>query len=484
MTSRAATALAALILCLHLGLGYSHNYRVGLDDDRLWLYTTGAGFTQAARSAALSDRVRTSLRDSGAGDSQVFRFDLREGYRGNYVAAAGAYHVAALAVQRAAGPAWTTDYPAYLSRAMYAGFVGMYAATVVALLAIVLATADRRAVTVVTLAIAMIAGVESLFDLMGDGWTGLPTLLPDAGTSETFVSTFVPNFPALLLNPHSQLSPFGDTPRNQFILLMVPLFLLRWQGWHLLSYVGLAGLSFLHQSHTGLVLALLVATDAVLRPSLFRGWTSVALAVTLALFIGRESLGQVIGIARPVVVAAIALGLTVIAWAIATGLRGRLTGLASRLADARHRLLARGPVFADLALIAVLLLASFPPTLAINALGSESQSVYFWSQVHGRSIGILRPAFVLGCCWLAATRLTARLGAAKATRVMLACSAAALVPSVLDAWRHDRHPVARIERQARTLDAATGPAVDWARIGTHTEPEIYYAIARTLDIGR
>jgi len=473
-----------LVLSAHLLLGYSHNFLVGPDDDRLWLYTSAISLGRGADLRQLNDRVQDSIVRLDRPENQRVRFALRESYDGNYVGAAAVHHAAAAAVARSLSDLRAQDYPAYLARAMYVSFVAMYLVACLVLILIVAGVRNARWLIAAALAVAATGLMESLFDLTGDTWSGLPTLLPDAQTRETYFQNLWPNLPALFLNPQIQLSPFGDTPRNHFILMMIPLFLLRWSGRFTGSYLFLALLGFLHQSHTGLVLAYLVAVDAALRPSIFRGWTSLVIAVVLAMFAGRESLGSVIGATRPIVVISATVAVFIVAACIYWGLRGQMARAFAPLARVRDRLLARGAPFADLAMIGVILAVSFPIVAVINALGTEAQSLYFWTQVHGRSLGIFRPALMLALGVLAVARLErGRDERALAARVVM-LTALALLPGLVEALGHDRHPIARIETGARALEASVGPAIDWHSIAARPEPEIYYAIARTLDTGR
>lgn len=473
---------ALLLLSAHLLLSYSHNFLVEPDDDRLWLYAVAIDLGRN-QAPALNQRIHASLERLGRPLSQRIRFSLREQYKRNYTAAAGVQGIAArIAGGRVAN--LRVDYPAYLGRTMYASFVAVYGVTCLVVVLIAMLPGDRRWLLATLLAVTAIAAMETAFDLAGDHWSGLPTLLPDAQTRENFGQNLWPNLPALFINPQVQLSPFGDTPRNHFILLMLPLFLLRWRGWITASYLFLAGLAFVHQSHTGLVLAFLVAIDALMRPAIFRTKAALVVALVLVMFVGRESLGGVIGVARPIVLTAAAAGVLSIAVCIYWGIRGRTAGLARILGGIRDRLAMRGDPFADLAIIAVILAATFPIVAAINAIGSEAQSLYFWTQVHGRSLGIFRPALVLALALLAVSRLQTSSGERFTEGLVLMLAAAALVPSLFEASMHDRHPIARIEREARPLEAAVGPAIDWGAIGRLSEPEIYYAIARTLDTGR
>lgn len=475
-------AIALTILCAHLALSYAHNYRLGANDDRLWLYQTGAQIGRTDANGRLEAQVAASL-PTGA-TSKVFRYEARQGYRGNYLAATAGYRLTAETVRWQTDDLASTDYPAFLARAMYTGFLSAYV-TACAIFVLIVATGrSHRMLLAVIATIALIALVETVFDAAGDTWRGTPVLLPEAGSAQTFWEVFGRNFPGMILNPHSQLSPFGDTPRNHFVLLVLALFALRWRGAYLGSYVLLAALSFLHQSQTGLLAAYLISADALLRPQLLRSAAGPLAAVTIALYLGRESLGSIVGIARPAVLAlTLALAAAVLA-ALWLGLRSQVAGpLASALAGPRARLLARGPVAADLIVIATCWATTFPIAAVINAFGSEQQSIYFWTQLHGRSLGILRPPLVLGLTLAGLALIGPRIALPRTALAVLTFAGAALVPSVWMSTTHDNQPVATLESALRQMDQSVGPVTDWTTAGTLSEEQIYYALARALDQG-
>ena len=91
-----------LVLTAILGLSYAHNYHLGANDDRLWLYHAGAQIGRAGDRQELDSRVSTSLLATGANENKQFRYREREQYRTNYVAATTTYRVAADAVRRVA----------------------------------------------------------------------------------------------------------------------------------------------------------------------------------------------------------------------------------------------------------------------------------------------------------------------------------------------------------------------------------------------
>ncbi len=474
--------LAVVILGAHLALSYSHNYHLGANDDRLWLYHTGAQIGRTADSDRLTTMVRRSLETSGANQNKLFRYDAREGYRSNYVMATTVYRVAAGAVRRATGDLMARDYPAYLARAMYGGFLLTYVIAALVFVIVVSTLADGKLLLGLVAAFTAIVVLETLFDLAGDSWWGLPVLLPDAQTSETFWQVFGPNFPGLILNPQVQMSPFGDTPRNHFILLTLALFTLRWRGAFAASYLLLLCMSFVHQSQTGLLSAYLLGADAVLRPRIFRSPTAILLALIIGTYLSRETLGGAIGIARPLVIVTIAILTAAGGLLIWIGVRRPASAaLADRLDRLRQRLLRRGAVAADLLVIGGIWVTTFPVAAAINAMGSEVQSLYFWTQIHGRSLGILRPALLFGITLFALAAAFRRYTPAQITRATLVAAGLALIPSAYLAGRHSRTPIATLEHQLRDLDRQVGPTIDWVAIGAESEERIYYSLARTLD---
>jgi hypothetical protein len=427
-------------------------------------------------------QVAQSLVDTGANANKIFRYDAREGYRTNYLAATTLYGVAADVVRRDTGDLVNRDYPAFLARAMYAGFLSVYIVACAVFVGIAASGRRGTLVIAVTVTIAVIAALETLFDAFGDTWWGLPVLLPDAETAETFWQVFGPNFPGMILNPQVQMSPFGDTPRNHFVLLALAVFVLRWRQNYIWSYALLFALSLLHQSQTGLLTAYLVGADALLRPQRLRSLAGAFAVLTIATYIGRESLGDVIGIARPPVIAAAAAAAAGVLALLWLGLRSRAASRAgTALTRWRNRLLTRGDVAGDLIVIAIFWTATFPIAALINSLGTERQSIYFWSQLHGRSMGILRPAFILGLVIFALDRWARARPATRVGSIALLCAALALVPSALLAATYQRTPVARLEMGLRDMDRSIGARVDFSTIGALSEEQIYYALARELD---
>src|SRR4029453_18267870 len=64
-------------------------------------------------------------------------------------------------------------------------------------------------------------------------------------------------------------SIFGYTPRSQFLVCALAVFLLRWHKHWMGGYVLTILLSLLHQSMAGLLLGLLVVLDLIARPQIF-----------------------------------------------------------------------------------------------------------------------------------------------------------------------------------------------------------------------
>lgn len=474
--------LLLVVLAATLALGFAHDRRLGADDDRLWLYQSATQIGRAEEGDRLEALVRASIPASAA--TRRWRFNARAAYSSNYIAASSVYWLAATVVRDRTDPLMAADYPAYLARAIYTGFLSAYVAACTVFVLILATGRDRRMLPAAVAAVAVLALANTIFDATVPAWQGVPVLLPEAESSQTFREVFGTNFPRMILNPDTQMSPFGDTPRNHFVLLTLGLFVLRWRGAYGWSYVLLFALSLVHQSQTGLLAAYLVGVDALLRPQVFRSVAGPLAALTVAIYLARETLGDVVGVTRPAVLVLVIGAATAVLAALWLGLRRRTAApLPSTLAGPRDRLLSYGPAASDLILIAAFWLVTFPVAAAINSLGSNNQSVYFWTQLHGRSLGLMRPPVVLGLALLVLDRLGRRVARPRLEMAAVALAAAALIPSGLLAATYPRDPLARLEAALRAIDVSVGPDVDWTTIGERGEDQIYYAVARTLDRG-
>ena len=72
------------------------------------------------------------------------------------------------------------------------------------------------------------------------------------------------------MHTSTQFSSLSFPPRCNIALLLVGVFALRWTDRHFCAYLSAFFLSLVHLATSGLVLALMVATDLLIRPSLFR----------------------------------------------------------------------------------------------------------------------------------------------------------------------------------------------------------------------
>jgi hypothetical protein len=468
------------VLCVHLALSHSHNYLVGPDDDRLWLYATGAELGRADASRTLSEAVVASMRAAGASDYRLFRFELRAAYHRNYLLPSIAYRGGQELARRATDD-WASRYTAYMARAMYAGYLVAYAAACAGLLLVVARLGEPRLLAAATAAVSGIAVLEVAFDLAGEPLNGLPTLVPLPDAEAPLSGVFWPTALGLVLNPQVQLSPFGDNPRNHVILLATAVFLLRWTGRVTASYGLVLVLCFLHQSMAGLLFAFLAAVDLVVRPAMFHTRTGLVMAAVAVTFASRETLGAFVGWSRPPALAAAAAALAL----FGAVLYGSLVPASApgRAWSRITRWVPRGTAAADVAVIGALWLATLPIVALITHLASYNDNVYFWTQVHGRALGLLRPALVLALVMALLDRLARRVGDARALAIVLAACAASTVPSLGAALAHDRRPIDRIERGIARLERRAGPGIDWPAIGRSSEEEIYFALSRALELG-
>lgn len=466
-----------IITAAHLGIGRARNHQVGADDDRIWLYMTGANLGQSGRADDLQVRVSAVKRASGTPASDTIRIEMRRAYQQNYIGASAIYRAAAEAVERwSAGPA---SYPSFLAWALYAGFVAAYVVTCAAVVLAAAATGSSRVAAAMAVSIVLTSALEATIAVFGDPVVGGPTLLPRVGIPvEAPTQRFLATALGTIVNPGVAFTIFGDTPRNHFLLATIAVFGLRWANRHGLAAMVLLALSFLHQSQTGLLFVVLLGCDLILRPEVFRRpFVGLAATATLASFLFRERLGPYIGFDNRLLFA-------VAVAAVAGSVIAAAGYLASRPSDRLGTWLQAwrrpGTSAADVRTLLAIWLATVPLAIAGNALANSDASLYFWSQLHGRLLAIIRPGLML----LAALYLVDRsLMVARRARVWpgVAACAIALAPALWLARDYVASPVDRLRTELEAIDRRVGPTIDWTAIGSRPEAEIYYSLARELD---
>jgi len=469
----------ALFLCVsHLALSGLHNSRFGADDDRLFLYLTGLALTDSSELESMEMTVRDVLERSDLDDAYLERFEHRSNYGPNYLLGSIFYRIGSWLTETSG------DYPSYLARALFAGFSLSYVFFGTIMLGIFFRIGNLRFVAALTTAVSVMAGLDILFVALGDPIEGTIYLMPPNDRLEQpLIGYLTSGVLGGIFNPHTSISPFGDTPRGHFILLTLALYALRWNGHFTWSYALLFALSFLHQSLTGLLFGFLVMADMFLRPHLFAQKKILLLiGAILVTFLARDNgLDLFVGFGQPAVTVALASGITIACiMAATTFLRGPWN---ARVSVLRRQAMALGPIAADVMTVGVLWAASYPLAYFVNFFVDVDRSVYFWAQIHGRALSVMRPGLVLACClfFMRQTEWTSLRGM-RTVIIQLLVGALLLLPSGWLALSYDRQPIARVTAQLRELDAEVGRGTRWDRLlDPYREVAVLYLMARTLE---
>jgi hypothetical protein len=417
------------------------------------------------------------MRRHDAQPTLVARFETRRDYDRNYIAASGIYRLGAWLTRRMWAQPTPANYPEFLARAAILGFGLAYAISIAVLLTVA-AAAGRRMLNAVCATLCVSGTLEALFRPLGSTFLGLPYLMPRVDeTTRSAIQDLFFGVGAMMVNPDTAYSPFGDTPRNHFLLLSLGVFALRWSGKRAAAYAMLLALSALHQSQTGLLAAALITTDVILYPESLRSWPVVMLMLSLmGVFLARESLDTILGFQPFLIVSVLLIAGLVLLTARKPFRAVRAHGIWRRASVLRERVRSWSPIGAELATIGVLWLGIHFLTLVGNQYSTPYQSNLFWAQVTGRLLAILRPGLLL-----AATLWCLHRFQLPPARIAV-FGIVSLIPALGTARAFDLERIDAYVTNARALDMDAGSQPDWSEMGGQPEPVIYYSMARALDL--
>ena len=487
---RYSTAVG-LFIVLVIGISsYLPNSIQGIrgTDDNLLFYMTGLNLFHAEKLDSLNQQAIDFYKKNGASDHAMVRLNMHRNFLNEYVLPGAVLYGVSRSFKSIFDPV-PDGYPMFLAQTFVFGLFFKFL-IVLGLLLAVFAMIRRR---LFVWALVMTLALVGMSNLMPVNHNNFATILWHNEIGEMFR-----HLVELTVRPSTQFSSLSFPPRSNVALLLVGVFALRWSGKHFCAYLSAFFLSLLHLGTSGLVLALMVAMDILLRPSLFRrpeiagviGVAAISLAIRESMFVlivGKQAL-----IAAGIIAAMILLaGMTV--WFFKR--RGaELSGLAGPYLRLRTRLLGRGTVAADLIVIAVLWVSSL---IVVFVLLDEFhaftvwEAFYFWSRVNGRVLMVLHPTLIFGLCLLGSGWLLTRFPNFR-RRAATLMPAFAVVPMVTligyavstTGSTNVLHRVAndlfKAERyvQAQTMPQFTSEKIN--QLGS-AELVLYYAISKTVD---
>lgn len=419
-----------LFIALVIGLsGYLANSLQGIrgSDDNLLFYMTGLNLFHAEKLESLNRRAVEFYKRNGASEHAVLRLNMHRNFLNEYVLPGAVIYGVSRSFKSVFDPV-PDVYPLFLVQTFVFGLLFNFLIMLGLLLAAFAMIRRRLFVWALVATLALVA----LSNLLPMNHNSYATILWHKELGEMFTHLI-----ELTLNPSPQFSSLSFPPRSNIALLLVGVFALRWTGRHFSAYLAAFFLSLVHLATSGLVLALMVAMDVVLRPGLFRRpQISAVIAVAAISMVIRESMfvlivGEQALIAAAIIAAVILLaGLTIWFFKRSGTELSKLAGPYLRL---RAWLIGRGNVAADLIVIAVLWISSL---IVIYVLLNEFrafsrwEAFYFWSRVNGRVLMVLHPTLIFGLCLLGFGSLVTRFANFRRHAATL-MPALALVPMVI-----------------------------------------------------
>lgn len=475
---RRQSRMSRAVLCAALLLGIvaagARNYIYAgdehlVDDDYLWLYMTAAGIGREAQLQGIWTRITAELERTGNRDAAV-EAEVREAYASNYIAASMLYRGTAEIGSRIGVIPPKTRYPAYVASSLAFGFWVAFLVAVAGCVLPVFVVRQPPLVWATMASLVMACSLESIFPAANqyilDHESGWQVVRHCAG---------------YILNPSFNFSPFGVTPRSQFALLMVGVFAFRITQYLASGYALLAFAALFHQSSGAMAVIVLLFLDVVFRSEeLLRRGSILAVLVAVAAAFLRPHTLSVSGVGVAVMVYGCVSALLLIPLAVS-----RCPRVFARWWPSCQRNVhawASSPLV-DVGVIMVGILLTLPIVSYARYYVSPDDWLFLWSQLHGRLIGIVRPALFLALSFWAFTTMVPRMVHAYATEGplmtlmvagMLLSPTAAKAVTVAPGQRQLAQSLDPVERSLRARDAP-------GRIGS--EMVVYYSVAKTLDTG-
>ena len=204
------------------------------------------------------------------------------------------------------------------------------------------------------------------------------------------------------LNPAINLSPFGHTGRNAYLLLLPAFAMLRWSRLSRFSYCILPVMMGVHQINTLMTMLLLIPFDLYYRPRIFRQWpTLVSIAMVCLLFLSGNPLSYSVdssstGLLLPV-------GATMLALALTVG----SAEVSQRLFRRRNDVPGPTPIGPEIGYVTVVILVTAVTTWGIVQMVGLDAAKFTWSELSGRLVSVGRVLILFGLAILVIRRVHA-----------------------------------------------------------------------------
>lgn len=446
------------------------------DDDYLWLMWSGDRVFGGEQAANLEKAYVDHLREGGYPPLSISRAQLRYDFYLNYLTIAAGSRLA----EGFAGLLPIEEISTRIAVSMYANYMGLYFAFVAVLMVMLWRHATLHQFVAVTIVVGFSLISEGILVSAGD-WRFFGPGVGNIGESLLKLAYY-------FLAPGTGFSVFGLSGRNHFILMVLVVFILRWNGKFTASYALMPLLFLIHREYSGIALLFLLACDVVLRPQVLRSLTVLGFVVgTFIAYLGVGFLAKLI-VGNPVLYLGIGVGL-------AAGLAGMIYAAAwhqegmERLMPFLRPVRASGqrlgPVLGDIAVIVVLAGLSFPIAFIGYGQATDEQHAFLWRVLPSRPIGLFHLPVKVGLVLLGLNWVIRRTGLELTrTKILVLFTASVIVAQgsvIVERWRQERGPFDRLVVLTREMDrtlAVPFPPPDKWKVELH-EWTIYYALVKS-----
>lgn len=402
----------ALLVVILIAGNVSYQYRyLRPSDDYFWLMFTSNNLMESDKGSRLYERYDAFLKDSGYETDALARAGVRQVMDENYLLQ-GAFFVPFVHVARHL-PLSIEEKTVFV---MFGGFLSMYMAVSLLLLLVMWRCRDPNLVMSLMLATALIYFID---------FTARPKVYHHFHPGVAGVDLFeqVKHFFARLFHPGPKYVIFNFAPKDRLMVLVTVFLLLRWGGRVRLTYLLLPLLFVVHVEYAGLIVALFVGIDLLVRPRLvMRSWIVPWVGLLLGVFVVISALGRQLDVAPWLAVGPILLGLAGMAAfrALERSAPARLRSIFDRYGAFVGR---RSPPAQDIFAFAAVWLAMLPLTYVIYLLSGEKLeengthlNSYLWLLVPTRYLGFFALATLTFLIWslLRVFAVQVRWGAARA----------------------------------------------------------------------
>lgn len=272
-------------------------------------------------------------------------------------------------------------------------------------------------------------------------------------------------------------------PRGNFIALTAPIFLLRWSGRHSASYAMVVVSCLVHLSMGALLILSLLASDFILRRDILRSPAVLIMVsgivgwfVSNALFM--NSLGIPASLPPSVVfLVAVSLSFVVFKTIVKINLPYILNTVIARIQRT-------GPIASDLIALYAIWLAIVPIALIMYFSAGEARNPWTWGELPGRYLMIVNTPLIIGAAILIVNYISTfgkKVEPAVTFGTLLVVSGMFAYnlqkSNVLDiSVKHLAAGIEVREQMVRTVENGN--------VSEYVEADIYYAVARAIDLKR